>query len=239
LNTQDLMDPEAASQSPIAYGFSAYPGANGFDFGLSQPKTGLGYGLLGDSRSLASGQSCADCTPSDPCLNCSSTDVASFDDAVLHGDPRAPAGSQGQIVKTQAPAMPFPGWLPPPIPGFPQQPSHPIVIGRPTDWWNWTPGEVADWARGISESRRPSPAVEKKCDEQLDAEYRRCEAIARKATAEAGPKRGSRELISCKDNAGTRHGECRVNNGVSKSPIYPDWYADPPYPDDFENPYPG
>lgn len=214
-----------AAQQPLSFfGGATGGGSNGFDFGMSQPKTGFGYGLLGDTRTLQQSQACLDCPPSDPCPNCS-------------GD--SDSNPRGQIIKVQAPMpMPLPGMTPPPIGLLPQKPPGHVVIGDPNAWWNWTPGEVGDWARGVFEARRPTKNVDQICEDLLFADFRRCEAIARKTTAEAGPERGARELDSCYKHSKMRNAECLANNGTPKSPPYPDWYEDPPYPDDFENPYP-
>jgi len=212
---QDLIFARVASQPSPLLNAAVYPNGNGFDFGMSQPRTGLGYGLLGNTQSLAAQQPCDDCLPGATCSGgCD--------------------GNQGQTIKTQGPRS-FPGLLPPPPVGLqPSRPPDNIIIGDPNAWWNWTPGEIWDWFRG-AEARRPDPAVERACEDQVNADKSRCYALARKATAEAGRERGARELDSCIRTAEQRYGNCLKNKGKTTIPEYPDWYEDPPYPDDSED----
>jgi len=115
-------------------------GPNGFDFGMSDPKTGLGYGLLGDAqtiRAIAARAGCDNCPPDAPCPSCQGA--------------QADGGSdQGQFIKTQVP-IPAPGFFPPPIATTPQHPPGSIIIGDPNAWWNWTPGELLDWLNGSAQ----------------------------------------------------------------------------------------
>lgn len=188
-------------------------GPNGFDFGMSDPKTGLGYGLLGDTqtlRAIAAQAGCDNCPPEQPCPSCQDAQPDSGSD-------------QGQIIKTQFP-IPAPGLIPPPIGLWPQQPSKPVIIGDPNAWWNWTPGEVEDWIQGIFEAR-PSKEVTAKCEAQFENDKARCEGIKQRAQQAAGPQAGSREWAECNKTAMTRYGECRTKNGQTTTQPYPDWYG--------------
>ena len=89
-----------------------------------------------------------------------------------------------------------------------------------------SPGEWGDWARGVFEARPPSQAAERACEDQVNADLKRCYAIARRTTAEAGPERGSRELESCKRHSEERYSDCLKNNGKTGVLPYPDWYED-------------
>jgi len=187
-------------------------GPNGFDFGMSDPKTGLGYGLLGDTRTLRANMGapgCDDCPAEEPCPSCQGAQQASAD--------------QGQIIKTQVP-IPVPGLFPPPVGLWPQQPSKPVIVGDPNAWWNWTPDEVGDWLGGILEAR-PSKEIAAKCEAQFESDKAQCEDIKRKAEQAAGPQAGSREWEECHKTAMTRYGECRAKNGRTTTQPYPDWYG--------------
>jgi hypothetical protein len=189
-------------------------GPNGFDFGLSTPKTGLGYGLFGDIRRLRTqmgSHDCGDCAPEAPCTSCQEAELGL-------------GSEQGQIIKTQVP-IPVPGLFPsPPIGLLPSPPSRPIVIGDPNAWWNWTPGEIADWAVGVVEAR-PSKEVTAECEAQFEQDKVRCEELRKKAEQIAGAQAGYREWQECHKTAMTRYGECRSKNGKALSPPYLDWYG--------------
>ncbi len=192
-------------------------GPNGFDFGLSAPKTGLGPGVLGDLKTLQAlhaqmgEQNCDDCPPDEPCPNCRAA---------------APGmgSNSGQIIKTQVP-IPLPGLFPPPPIGLlPSQPRGPIIVGDPNAWWNRSPGEIADWAWGVVEAR-PSKEIAAKCEAQLEREKARCEELRQRAEQKAGPQAGYREEQECNKTAMTRYGECRSKNGKTTTQEYPDWYG--------------
>jgi hypothetical protein len=50
------MTAEAAQRPSSLFNFGGNPDGNGFGFGLSQPNTGMGYGLLGDLSALRGSQ---------------------------------------------------------------------------------------------------------------------------------------------------------------------------------------
>jgi hypothetical protein len=213
-----LPEPQFSSPSPsspfLDFNLSSPYGPNGFDFGLSDAKTGLGYGVLGDLKSLqaaASARDCDDCPPEEPCPSCSGAQSADGD-------------GQGQIIKAQFP-IPLPGMIPPPYlpPTTPASPGS-IIIGDPNAWWNWTPGDVADHIRGVFEARPASNAVQRICDEQQHADYRECIDISRHATASAGPEAGARELESCRQHSEQKYSDCLKKKGKPDMQAYPDWY---------------
>jgi hypothetical protein len=182
-------------------GFPSGSGPNGFDFGLSSQKTGLGYGLLGDLSTLKASmgdQNCDDCPPDEPCPSC-------------QGAGPAPADGQGQIIKAQAP-FPLPGLIPPPPVGLlPPSPSGPVVIGRPNDWWNWTPGEVGDWIKGWVHAQ-PSQEVEEMCWEQYERDTINCNI--KKAYA------GAAAAQVCHAQAAKAYADCRRKGRKSDIPRY-------------------
>jgi hypothetical protein len=187
----------ATARQPTSFFGSTDANANGFDFGISQPKTGLGYGLLGDARSPQQSQTCTDCPPSGPCPNCS-------DDS--------DADAQGQIIKVQAPAlMPMPGMAPPPIGLLPQQPPGHVVIGDPNAWWNWTPYEIEGWINGSAHAR-PSQDVEEMCWEQYEIDTINCNI--KKAYAGAAAAR------ACHEQATARYADCRRQSKKSDIPAF-------------------
>ena len=181
---QDLMDSEAAAQPPTTFGFSAYPRANGFDFGLSQPKTGLGYGLLGDTGSLAGGQDCADCKRSDPCPNCSGADASS--------------SPQGRIIKTQVP-IPAPGLFPPPIVTTPSQPSRPPIVGDPNAFWNRPLDDLFSWAG------RPTEEQRARCLDEYGTDMIDCKTVY--------AVKGKRQGKACEERAFAKYVDCVHNDG--------------------------
>lgn len=179
--------------SPPSSGFSPSIWGGGFDFGLAQPKSGLGYGLLGDTRTLGGGQTCDECPPDAPCPTCDGADAEPSD------------GRDGQIIRTQA-AIPAPGWfLPPPLIGTQPQPSSPPMIGDPNAWWNKGDADVADWIRSWTRSP-PSEDVEQECEEQLFKDEIYCKIV--------GATRSKQEAEACYRQAMQRYGECRKNGGI-------------------------
>jgi hypothetical protein len=161
----------------------ASPGVSGFDFGMSQPKTGLGYGLLGGTRSLQQGQACADCARSDPCPKCSS-------DAAME--------PEGKIIKTQVP-IPMPGLLPPPIATTPSKPSQAPIIGDPNAWWNRPIDDLWSWAG------RPSEEQQEKCQDEYDADMIDCKTV--------WAVKGARHGNACHERAWDKYIDCMYNDG--------------------------
>jgi hypothetical protein len=193
------MTAEAVPQSSPPLNFGAYSGANGFDFGLSQPKTGLGYGLLGDTRSLGGRQPCADCARGDPCPNCPDDSAHSDADSGIDTD-------QGQIIKTQVP-IPVPGLFPPPIVTTPSQPSRPPIIGDPNAFWNRPLDDLFSWAG------RPTEEQRAKCQDEYDTDMIDCKTVY--------AVKGSRQGKACEDRAFNKYVDC-VHNDSQKG-IQPFW----------------
>jgi hypothetical protein len=188
------MTAEAAPQPSTISDPTVYPKANGFDFGLSRPKTGLGYGLLGDTRSLADGQDCADCGVSDLCPNCSGEDADSGIDA------------DAQIIKTQIP-IPAPGLFPPPIVTTPSQPSRPPIIGDPNAFWNRPLDDLFSWAG------RPTEEQRAKCVDEYDTDMIDCKTVY--------AVKGSRQGKACEQRAFDKYVDCVHNDG--QKGIRPFW----------------
>ena len=192
------MTAKAAPQPSSSFDFTAYPGANGFDFGLSQPKTGLGYGLLGDARSLANDQTCANCPPSDPCPHCSD-DGADFDAG-------ADVNARGQIIKAQYP-IPAPGLFPPPIVTTPSQPARPPIIGDPNAFWNRPLDDLFSWAS------RPTEEQRARCQDEYDTDMIDCKTVY--------AVKGSRHGKACEQRAFDKYVDCVHNDG--QKGIQPYW----------------
>jgi hypothetical protein len=187
----------AAPQSLSNFG-SADPAGSRFDFGASQPRTGFGPGLLGDVRSHLSGETCTNCPPSAPCLNC-------VDD---RGDPDegVRAGARGQIIKTQVP-IPIPGLLPPPIVTTPSQPARPPIIGDPNAFWNRPLDDLFSWAG------RPSEEQRAKCLDEYDTDMIDCKTVY--------AVKGSRHGKACEQRAFDKYVDCVHNDG--QKGIQPYW----------------
>ena len=196
MTDQDLVSLKAASQPSSLFGFGTDPGANGLDFGMSQPKARGRYGLLGDVHSHLNGQTCADCPPSAPCPNCvDDTDV----------DPK------GQIIKVQmAMPMPMPGAAPPPIGLLPRVPNN-LEIGPPDAWWNWTPWDIQNWLNGTSQSKA-TKEVEEMCEEQYAKDTINCNL--KKAYA------GTRAAQTCHEQAAGAYADCLKKGKKSDIPRY-------------------
>jgi hypothetical protein len=179
----------AQSDSPSWPASGAGFGANGFDFGLSQPSTGLGPGLLGDTQTSSQSQGCADCQAGEPCAGCDTP--SDLDNA-----------GNGTIIKTQFP-IPVPGLLPPLLPPQAQKPSGPTA-GDPNAWWNKGDADVSDWLQSWSKPRL-SEEEEQKCQDQYDTDMINCQIV--KAA------KGSRAWAACSDRAWDRLMDCRFNQG--------------------------
>lgn len=190
--------PGTAPQSLSLFG-STDPFGNSFNLGISQPKTGLGPGLLGDVRSHLSGQVCADCPPSAPCPNC-------IDD---RGDSDAGAAgpdAQGQILKTQIP-IPAPNLFPPPTVITPSQPARPPIIGDPNAFWNRPLDDLFSWAG------RPTEEQRAKCQDEYDTDMIDCKTVY--------AVKGSRHGKACEQRAFDKYVDCVHNDG--QKGIQPYW----------------
>jgi hypothetical protein len=199
LSAQEFITADGARQLSPSFDFGAYPGANGFDFGLSQPRTGLGYGLLGDTRSLTSIPACADCPPTASCPNCS-------DDGAASAQAGVGADAQGQIIKTQVP-IPAPDLFPPPIVTTPSQPARPPIIGDPHAWWNQPLDDFFSWAG------RPTEEQRQQCQDEYDTDMIDCKTVY--------AVKGSRHGKACEQRAFDKYVDC-VHNGGQKG-IQPYW----------------
>jgi hypothetical protein len=202
------MEDLLAGQGPMSAGltqrpsslFNAalYPNTIGFDFGMSQPKTGLGYGLLGDTRSLNSKLACADCPPSAPCPNCV--------DDLGDSDAGAGTGAHGQILKTQF-VIPAPGLFPPPSVTTPSQPARPPIIGDPNAFWNRPLDDLFSWAG------RPTEEQRAKCQDEYDTDMIDCKTVY--------AVKGSRHGKACEQRAFDKYVDCVHNDG--QKGIQPYW----------------
>ena len=213
-----LLGPIPSSASQPVLDRSLWTGG-GIDFGASAPPSGQSYGVLGDVRALAQKQPCANCQQGQPCQDDGGQTAGDGGD----GDDDAGDGG-GHVIDAQY-VVPGGGLFPPLLPPQTQQPGPPPIVGDPNAWWNKGDADVGEWIKNWAEARA-TKAVERQCDAQLAMALGRCKAIARRATAEAGPEAGSRELEACNKQSMTRYGECLANKGQAKSPEYPDWYGE-------------
>jgi hypothetical protein len=187
----DLASMMAGAQPSALLDYAVNP--SGFDFGMSQPKTGLGYGLLGDTSSLASSESCTDCAPTDPCTNCTASD---------DGD------DQGRIVKTQAIPMPPPSFFPPMPPmTTPAHPAEPPIIGDPNAWWNRPLDDNFSWAGCPTEEQRQAR------QDVYDTDMIDCKTVY--------AVKGARHGKACEQRAFDKYVDCVHNDG--QKGIQPYW----------------
>lgn len=173
--------------------FSLNFGNSGFDFGWSGQKTGQGYGLLGDARSIRASLVCDDCPPDAPCPACEAS-------AQSHS-----GGDGAQIIPAQYP-IPIPGLIPPVVGAVPQQPSRPPIVGDPSAWWNKGDADVGDWLRGWAPAR-PSEDVEKMCWEEYMLDPINCNLKKAYAGADAAHV--------CHEQAAKAYSDCRKSGKKS------------------------
>jgi hypothetical protein len=169
-------------------------GPNGFDFGLSDHRFGLGPGLLGDF-SKPTGGGCRPCQAGQECSSCSGVN-----------------GANGQVIDVQFP-VPAPGLFPPLPPSQPPKPGKPPIIGDPHAWWNWGDADLSNWLRGDSNSVRTPPEVMEACQKQHQIDEINCMTLG-------AMRRDWLAEKACREQAMTRFGECIKNGGVegTKSP---------------------
>jgi hypothetical protein len=94
---------------------------------------------------------------------------------------------------------------------LPKSPSDNVIIGRPNDWWNWTPGEVGDWIKGWVHAQ-PSQDVEEMCWEQYELDTINCNL--KKAYAGAAAAR------ACHEQAAAAYADCRKKGKKSDIPRF-------------------
>ena len=200
-NQQPGLLGQFSSQSDFQPGADVLPSfrPSGFDFGMSQPAAGLGYGLLGNVSALVPTSSCADCQQGDQaCAQCDASSTADDDD-----------GSDGHVIKAQYP-IPVPGLLPPP---FPTQPgsSTGATAGNPSAWWNDDvrnlPGRFGNWVQS-----HVSPEVEEVCWERYMLDTIDCNL--KKAYAGADAAR------TCHEQAAAAYSDCKKKGRQSDIPRY-------------------